>query len=130
MAERPEQVGTCFVGLGAARVRDLFKDAKKNAPSTIFINELDAVGRAQGTGLGGGNDEREQTLNQLLSELDGFDPHDEVIVMATTNRPDVLDTALLWPGRFDRMVVVERPDWRNRAKILAGHPCHAAGDRC
>lgn len=110
-----------FVGVGASRVRDLFKDAKKNAPSIIFIDELDAVGRARGTGLGGGNDEREQTLNQLLSELDGFDPHDEVIVMAATNRPDVLDTALLRPGRFDRTVVVERPDWRDRAKILAVH---------
>ncbi len=110
-----------FVGVGASRVRDLFKDAKKNAPSIIFIDELDAVGRARGTGLGGGNDEREQTLNQLLSELDGFDPHDEVIVMAATNRPDVLDSALLRPGRFDRTVVVERPDWRDRAKILAVH---------
>ncbi len=110
-----------FVGVGASRVRDLFKDAKKNAPSIIFIDELDAVGRARGTGLGGGNDEREQTLNQLLSELDGFDPHDEVIVMAATNRPDVLDSALLRPGRFDRTVVVERPDWRDRTKILAVH---------
>jgi len=110
-----------FVGVGASRVRDLFKDAKKNAPSIIFIDELDAVGRARGTGLGGGNDEREQTLNQLLSELDGFEPHDEVIVMAATNRPDVLDSALLRPGRFDRTVVVERPDWRDRAKILAVH---------
>ena len=110
-----------FVGVGASRVRDLFKDAKKNAPSIIFIDELDAVGRARGTGMGGGNDEREQTLNQLLSELDGFDPHDEVIVMAATNRPDVLDSALLRPGRFDRTVVVERPDWSDRAKILAVH---------
>lgn len=110
-----------FVGVGASRVRDLFKEAKKNAPSIIFIDELDAVGRARGTGLGGGNDEREQTLNQLLSELDGFDPHDEVIVMAATNRPDVLDSALLRPGRFDRTVVVERPDWRDRSKILVVH---------
>lgn len=110
-----------FVGVGASRVRDLFKDAKKDAPSIIFIDELDAVGRARGTGLGGGNDEREQTLNQLLSELDGFDPHDEVIVMAATNRPDVLDNALLRPGRFDRTVVVERPDWRDRVKILVVH---------
>ncbi len=110
-----------FVGVGASRVRDLFSDAKKNAPSIIFIDELDAVGRARGTGFGGGNDEREQTLNQLLSELDGFDPHDEVIVLAATNRPDVLDSALLRPGRFDRTVVVERPDWRDRAKILAVH---------
>lgn len=110
-----------FVGVGASRVRDLFKDAKKSAPSIVFIDELDAVGRARGTGLGGGNDEREQTLNQLLSELDGFDPHDEVIVMAATNRPDVLDSALLRPGRFDRTVVVERPDWRDRTKILQVH---------
>jgi len=110
-----------FVGVGASRVRDLFKEAKKNAPSIMFIDELDAVGRARGTGLGGGNDEREQTLNQLLSELDGFDPHDEVIVMAATNRPDVLDSALLRPGRFDRTVVIERPDWRDRSKILAVH---------
>jgi cell division protease FtsH len=110
-----------FVGVGASRVRDLFKDAKKNAPSIIFIDELDAVGRSRGTGLGGGNDEREQTLNQLLSELDGFVQHDEVIVLAATNRPDVLDSALLRPGRFDRTVVVERPDWRDRVKILAVH---------
>jgi cell division protease FtsH len=110
-----------FVGVGASRVRDLFKDAKKNAPSIIFIDELDAVGRARGTGMGGGNDEREQTLNQLLSELDGFDPHDEVIVIAATNRPDILDSALLRPGRFDRTVVVERPDWRDRVKILEVH---------
>lgn len=110
-----------FVGVGASRVRDLFNNAKKNAPSIIFIDELDAVGRARGTGLGGGHDEREQTLNQLLSELDGFDPHDEVIVMAATNRPDVLDSALLRPGRFDRQVVIERPDWRDRTKILQVH---------
>ncbi|MGW8313127.1 MAG: ATP-dependent zinc metalloprotease FtsH [Desulfuromonadales bacterium] len=110
-----------FVGVGASRVRDLFTNAKKNAPSIIFIDELDAVGRARGTGLGGGHDEREQTLNQLLSELDGFNPHDEVIVLAATNRPDVLDTALLRPGRFDRQVVIERPDWRDRKKILEVH---------
>jgi cell division protease FtsH len=110
-----------FVGVGASRVRDLFNNAKKNAPSIIFVDELDAVGRARGTGLGGGHDEREQTLNQLLSELDGFDPHDEVIVMAATNRPDVLDSALLRPGRFDRQVVIERPDWRDRTKILQVH---------
>jgi len=110
-----------FVGVGASRVRDLFENAKKNAPSIIFIDELDAVGRSRGTGLGGGNDEREQTLNQLLSELDGFDPHSEVIVMSATNRPDVLDTALLRPGRFDRQVVVERPDWRAREAILKVH---------
>ena len=110
-----------FVGVGASRVRDLFDNAKKNAPSIIFIDELDAVGRSRGTGLGGGNDEREQTLNQLLSELDGFDPHSEVIVMSATNRPDVLDSALLRPGRFDRQVVVERPDWRAREEILKVH---------
>ena len=110
-----------FVGIGASRVRDLFTNAKKNAPSIIFIDELDAVGRSRGTGLGGGHDEREQTLNQLLSELDGFEPHDEVVVMAATNRPDVLDAALLRPGRFDRQVVIERPDWRDRVKILEVH---------
>jgi cell division protease FtsH len=110
-----------FVGVGASRVRDLFDSAKKSAPSIIFIDELDAVGRARGTGLGGGNDEREQTLNQLLSELDGFDPHAEVVVMSATNRPDVLDSALLRPGRFDRQVVVDRPDWRAREQILRVH---------
>lgn len=110
-----------FVGVGASRVRDLFSNAKKSAPSIIFIDELDAVGRARGTGLGGGNDEREQTLNQLLAELDGFDPHAEVVVMSATNRPDVLDSALLRPGRFDRQVVVERPDWRAREEILKVH---------
>ncbi len=110
-----------FVGVGASRVRDLFENAKKNAPAIIFIDELDAVGRSRGAGLGGGNDEREQTLNQLLSELDGFEPHQEVIVLAATNRPDVLDLALLRSGRFDRQVVVERPDWRARAEILRVH---------
>lgn len=110
-----------FVGVGASRVRDLFSNAKKNAPSIIFVDELDAVGRARGTGLGGGHDEREQTLNQLLSELDGFNPHDEVIVLAATNRPDVLDAALMRPGRFDRQVVIDRPDWRDRLKILQVH---------
>lgn len=110
-----------FVGVGAGRVRDLFATAKKAAPSIIFIDELDAVGRSRGAGLGGGHDEREQTLNQLLSEMDGFDPHDEVIVMAATNRPDVLDAALLRPGRFDRHVVIDRPDWRDREKILQVH---------
>jgi len=110
-----------FVGVGASRVRDLFENAKKSAPAIIFIDELDAVGRSRGTGLGGGNDEREQTLNQLLSELDGFEPHQEVIVLAATNRPDVLDLALLRPGRFDRQVVVERPDWRARTEILKVH---------
>jgi cell division protease FtsH len=110
-----------FVGVGASRVRDLFGNAKKNAPSIIFIDELDAVGRSRGAGFGGGHDEREQTLNQLLSEMDGFDPHEEVIVLAATNRPDVLDPALLRPGRFDRHVVIERPDWRDREKILQVH---------
>lgn len=110
-----------FVGVGASRVRDLFANAKKAAPSIIFIDELDAVGRSRGAGFGGGHDEREQTLNQLLSEMDGFDQHQEVIVLAATNRPDVLDPALLRPGRFDRHVVIERPDWRDREKILRVH---------
>jgi cell division protease FtsH len=110
-----------FVGVGASRVRDLFSNAKKSAPSIIFIDELDAVGRSRGAGFGGGHDEREQTLNQLLSEMDGFDQHEEVIVIAATNRPDVLDPALLRPGRFDRHVVLERPDWRDREKILQVH---------
>ena len=107
-----------FVGVGASRVRDLFTNAKKEAPSIIFIDELDAVGRSRGAGFGGGHDEREQTLNQLLSEMDGFDPHQEVVVLAATNRPDVLDKALLRPGRFDRNIVIERPDWRDREQIL------------
>ncbi len=110
-----------FVGVGASRVRDLFGNAKKAAPSIIFIDELDAVGRSRGAGFGGGHDEREQTLNQLLSEMDGFDRHEEVVVLAATNRPDVLDPALLRPGRFDRHVVIERPDWRDRQKILQVH---------
>ncbi len=110
-----------FVGVGASRVRDLFSGARKVAPSIIFIDELDAVGRSRGAGFGGGHDEREQTLNQLLSEMDGFDPHEEIIVMAATNRPDVLDPALLRPGRFDRRVVIERPDWRDRESILKVH---------
>ncbi len=110
-----------FVGVGASRVRDLFAGARKMLPSIIFIDELDAVGRSRGAGFGGGHDEREQTLNQLLSEMDGFDPHTEVVVIAATNRPDVLDPALLRPGRFDRNVVIERPDWRDREKILKVH---------
>jgi cell division protease FtsH len=110
-----------FVGLGAARVRDLFKEAKKSAPTIVFIDEIDAVGRSRGTGLGGGNDEREQTLNQLLSEMDGFNRTDMVIVMAATNRPDVLDPALLRPGRFDRRVLVDRPEIAARKAILAVH---------
>ncbi len=110
-----------FVGVGAARVRDMFKKAKEAQPSIIFIDELDSVGRTRGTGLGGGHDEREQTLNQLLSEMDGFEPHDEVIVMAATNRPDVLDPALLRPGRFDRHIVIDRPGWKERLGILKVH---------
>jgi cell division protease FtsH len=110
-----------FVGLGAARVRDLFREAKKNAPAILFIDEIDAVGRARGAGLGGGNDEREQTLNQLLSEMDGFDRTDLVVVIAATNRPDVLDPALLRPGRFDRRVIVDRPELEARRAILAVH---------
>ena len=110
-----------FVGVGAGRVRDLFVNAKKAAPSIVFIDELDAVGRSRGAGFGGGHDEREQTLNQLLSEMDGFDSHEEVIILAATNRPDVLDPALLRPGRFDRHVVIERPDWRDREQILLVH---------
>ena len=120
-----------FVGVGASRVRDLFATAKKAAPSIVFIDELDAVGRSRGAGMGGGNDEREQTLNQLLSEMDGFDPHEEVVVIAATNRPDVLDQALMRPGRFDRHVTIERPDWRDREAILRVHAAEDnAGPRC
>ncbi len=107
-----------FVGVGASRVRDLFKQAKENAPCIIFIDELDAVGRHRGAGLGGGHDEREQTLNQLLVEMDGFEPNSGVVLIAATNRPDVLDPALLRPGRFDRQVTVDRPDVRGREQIL------------
>jgi cell division protease FtsH len=110
-----------FVGVGASRVRDMFEQAKKNAPCIIFIDEIDAVGRHRGAGLGGGNDEREQTLNQLLVEMDGFDPNESIIVIASTNRPDVLDPALLRPGRFDRQVVVGNPDVTGREKILRVH---------
>lgn len=110
-----------FVGVGASRVRDLFETAKKNAPCIIFIDEIDAVGRHRGAGLGGGHDEREQTLNQLLVEMDGFEGKEGVIVIAATNRPDVLDPALLRPGRFDRQVVVQLPDVRGREKILRVH---------
>jgi cell division protease FtsH len=110
-----------FVGLGAARVRDLFKEAKKSAPTIVFIDEIDAVGRSRGAGLGGGNDEREQTLNQLLSEMDGFDRTDLVVVIAATNRPDVLDPALLRPGRFDRRILVDRPELAARKAILGVH---------
>ena len=110
-----------FVGVGASRVRDTFRKAKDSSPSIIFIDEIDAVGRTRGTGLGGGHDEREQTLNQLLSEMDGFEPHEEVIVMAATNRPDVLDPALLRPGRFDRHILIDRPGWKERKAILEVH---------
>jgi cell division protease FtsH len=110
-----------FVGVGAARVRDLFETAKKNAPALIFIDEIDAVGRLRGAGLGGGNDEREQTLNQILSEMDGFEQGTNVIVIAATNRPDVLDPALLRPGRFDRRVIIDIPDIKNREEILRLH---------
>src|SRR3954449_8961256 len=110
-----------FVGVGASRVRDMFEQAKKNAPCIIFIDEIDAVGRHRGAGLGGGNDEREQTLNQLLVEMDGFEANEGVILIAATNRPDVLDPALLRPGRFDRQVVVPLPDLRGREQILLVH---------
>ncbi|PIR70537.1 MAG: cell division protein FtsH [Candidatus Niyogibacteria bacterium CG10_big_fil_rev_8_21_14_0_10_42_19] len=110
-----------FVGVGASRVRDLFKMAKKSSPAIIFIDEIDAIGRHRGAGLGGGHDEREQTLNQILVELDGFEPHEAVIVMAATNRPDVLDPALLRPGRFDRRVVLDLPDINEREQILKIH---------
>ncbi len=110
-----------FVGVGASRVRDLFKLAKKAAPAIIFVDEIDAVGRVRGTGVGGGNDEREQTLNQILVEMDGFEPNEKVIVMAATNRPDVLDPALLRPGRFDRRVTIDVPDRADREAILTVH---------
>jgi len=110
-----------FVGVGASRVRDMFEQGKKNAPCIIFIDEIDAVGRHRGAGLGGGNDEREQTLNQLLVEMDGFEPNESVIIIAATNRPDVLDPALLRPGRFDRQITVPNPDIAGREKILKVH---------
>lgn len=110
-----------FVGVGASRVRDLFEQAKTNAPCIVFIDEIDAVGRSRGAGLGGGNDEREQTLNQLLTEMDGFEGNTGIIIIAATNRPDVLDAALLRPGRFDRQVVVDRPDYAGRREILQVH---------
>ena len=110
-----------FVGVGASRVRDLFEQAKQNAPCIIFMDEIDAVGRHRGAGLGGGHDEREQTLNQLLVEMDGFEMKDNIILIAATNRPDILDPALLRPGRFDRQIVVDRPDRKGRAQILAVH---------
>ena len=110
-----------FVGVGASRVRDLFEQAKKNSPCIIFIDEIDAVGRQRGAGLGGGHDEREQTLNQLLVEMDGFGANEGVIMIAATNRPDVLDPALMRPGRFDRQVVVSYPDIKGREEILKVH---------
>lgn len=110
-----------FVGVGASRVRDLFEQAKKAAPAIIFVDEIDAVGRVRGSGVGGGNDEREQTLNQILVEMDGFEPNEKVIVMAATNRPDVLDPALLRPGRFDRRVTIDLPDRKDREEILKVH---------
>ena len=110
-----------YVGVGASRVRDMFKEAKRNAPCLIFIDEIDAVGRQRGTGLGGGHDEREQTLNQLLTEMDGFGENEGIIIIAATNRPDVLDPALLRPGRFDRQVTVSLPDSKEREQILAVH---------
>ena len=110
-----------FVGVGASRVRDLFKKAKENAPCLIFIDEIDAVGRQRGAGIGGGNDEREQTLNQLLTEMDGFEGNTGIIIIAATNRPDVLDSALMRPGRFDRQVMVDAPDIKGRLGILDVH---------
>ena len=110
-----------FVGVGASRVRDLFRTAKDNAPAIIFIDEIDAVGRQRGAGLGGGHDEREQTLNQILSEMDGFTQTDFVIVLAATNRPDILDPALLRPGRFDRHITVGRPTQKGRVEIFKVH---------
>lgn len=110
-----------FVGVGASRVRDLFKNAKQHSPSIIFVDEIDAVGRSRGAGMGGGNDEREQTLNQILTEMDGFEPNEKIIVMAATNRPDVLDPALLRPGRFDRRVTIDLPDRGDREEILKIH---------
>ena len=110
-----------FVGVGASRVRDLFEEAKKNAPCIIFIDEIDAIGKSRDSRYGGGNDEREQTLNQLLAEMDGFDSSKGILILAATNRPEILDPALLRPGRFDRRVIVERPDLKGRVNILKVH---------
>ena len=110
-----------FVGVGASRVRDLFSKAKEKSPCIIFIDEIDSIGRQRGSGIGGGNDEREQTLNQLLTELDGFADNSGIIVLAATNRPDILDAALLRPGRFDRKIEVMLPDLDGRKKILSVH---------
>ena len=110
-----------FVGVGASRVRDMFTQANKTAPSIVFIDELDSIGRVRGTGLGGGHDEREQTLNQILAEMDGFSPNESLVMLAATNRPDVLDPALVRPGRFDRRIVLELPHKEARRKILQTH---------
>lgn len=110
-----------FVGVGASRVRDLFENAKRAKPCIIFIDEIDAIGRQRGAGMGGGNDEREQTLNQLLVEMDGFEENEGIIVMAATNRADILDPALMRPGRFDRQIYVHAPDVRGREEILKVH---------
>src|SRR5512138_386913 len=110
-----------FVGVGASRVRDLFENAKKNSPCIVFVDEIDAVGRHRGAGLGGSHDEREQTLNQILVEMDGFDTDTNVIIVAATNRPDILDPALLRPGRFDRRVILDRPDMKGREEIFKVH---------
>ncbi len=110
-----------FVGVGASRVRDLFEQAKRNSPCIIFIDEIDAVGRHRGAGLGGSHDEREQTLNQILVEMDGFDTDTNIIIIAATNRPDILDPALLRPGRFDRRVVMDQPDIKGREEIMKVH---------
>ena len=107
-----------FVGVGASRVRDLFEEAKKNAPCIVFIDEIDAIGKSRDSRYGGGNDEREQTLNQLLAEMDGFDTSKGLLILAATNRPEVLDPALLRPGRFDRRIIVDRPDLKGRVEIL------------
>ena len=121
-----------FVGVGASRVRDLFEQAKQNSPCIIFMDEIDAVGRHRGAGMGGGHDEREQTLNQLLVEMDGFEMKDNIILIAATKGPDILDPALLRPGRFDRQIVVDRPDRKGRKQILEVHTSRQApreGDR-
>src|SRR5450759_4449564 len=110
-----------FVGVGASRVRDLFDNAKRNSPCIVFVDEIDAVGRHRGAGLGGSHDEREQTLNQILVEMDGFDTDTNVIIVAATNRPDILDPALMRPGRFDRRVILDRPDMNGRKQILQVH---------
>ena len=110
-----------FVGVGASRVRDLFSEAKKHSPCIVFIDEIDAIGKSRDSRYGGGNDEREQTLNQLLAEMDGFDSHTACLVLGATNRPEVLDPALLRPGRFDRRIIVDRPDLKGRVDILKVH---------